>query len=30
MNQFIAHLALLVNDYDEAIHFYTRKLGSPY
>jgi catechol 2,3-dioxygenase-like lactoylglutathione lyase family enzyme len=27
MNQFIAHLALVVKDYDEAIHFYTEKLG---
>jgi catechol 2,3-dioxygenase-like lactoylglutathione lyase family enzyme len=27
MNQFIAHLALVVNDYDEAIFFYTKKLG---
>jgi catechol 2,3-dioxygenase-like lactoylglutathione lyase family enzyme len=27
MNQFIAHLALVVKDYDEAINFYTRKLG---
>jgi catechol 2,3-dioxygenase-like lactoylglutathione lyase family enzyme len=27
MNQFIAHLALIVKDYDEAINFYTRKLG---
>jgi catechol 2,3-dioxygenase-like lactoylglutathione lyase family enzyme len=26
MNQHIAHIALLVNDYDEAIEFYTRKL----
>ncbi|MBC9794576.1 VOC family protein [Sinomicrobium weinanense] len=26
MEQFIAHLALLVADYDEAIHFYTKKL----
>jgi len=27
MKQFIAHLALLVRDYDEAIAFYTQKLG---
>ena len=27
MKQYIAHLALLVNDYDEAIEFYTQKLG---
>ena len=27
MKKFIAHIALLVEDYDEAIHFYTRKLG---
>lgn len=27
MNQRIAHLALVVNDYDEAIAFYTQKLG---
>ena len=27
MNQNIAHIALLVNDYDEAIDFYTRKLN---
>jgi catechol 2,3-dioxygenase-like lactoylglutathione lyase family enzyme len=27
MKQFIAHLALLVHDYDEAIEFYTKKLG---
>jgi catechol 2,3-dioxygenase-like lactoylglutathione lyase family enzyme len=27
MNQFIAHLALVVKDYDEAIAFYTQKLG---
>jgi catechol 2,3-dioxygenase-like lactoylglutathione lyase family enzyme len=26
MNQRIEHLSLLVNDYDEAIEFYTRKL----
>ena len=26
MSQSIAHLALLVNEYDEAIEFYTRKL----
>ncbi len=26
MSQTIAHIALLVNDYDEAIEFYTRKL----
>ncbi len=26
MNQKIAHVALLVNDYDEAIAFYTKKL----
>jgi catechol 2,3-dioxygenase-like lactoylglutathione lyase family enzyme len=27
MKQFIAHLALVVDDYDEAIAFYTLKLG---
>jgi catechol 2,3-dioxygenase-like lactoylglutathione lyase family enzyme len=27
MNQFIAQLALVVKDYDEAIGFYTQKLG---
>jgi catechol 2,3-dioxygenase-like lactoylglutathione lyase family enzyme len=27
MKQFIAHLALVVHDYDEAIDFYTKKLG---
>jgi catechol 2,3-dioxygenase-like lactoylglutathione lyase family enzyme len=27
MKQFIAHLALLVRDYDEAIAFYTQKLS---
>jgi catechol 2,3-dioxygenase-like lactoylglutathione lyase family enzyme len=27
MNQRIAHLAIVVNDYDEAIEFYTQKLG---
>lgn len=27
MNQFLAHLALVVADYDEAIAFYTQKLG---
>jgi catechol 2,3-dioxygenase-like lactoylglutathione lyase family enzyme len=27
MQQFIAHLALVVKDYDEAIAFYTQKLG---
>jgi catechol 2,3-dioxygenase-like lactoylglutathione lyase family enzyme len=27
MKQFIAHLALVVKDYDEAILFYTEKLG---
>lgn len=27
MNQNIAHLALVVADYDEAIEFYTKKLG---
>ena len=26
MKQHIAHIALVVNDYDEAIHFYTEKL----
>jgi catechol 2,3-dioxygenase-like lactoylglutathione lyase family enzyme len=26
MNQKIAHIALVVNDYDEAIEFYTKKL----
>lgn len=27
MNQRIAHIALVVRDYDEAIQFYTEKLG---
>ena len=27
MNQRIAHIALVVHDYDEAIRFYTQKLG---
>jgi catechol 2,3-dioxygenase-like lactoylglutathione lyase family enzyme len=27
MNQHIAHIALVVNDYDEAIAFYTKKLN---
>ena len=27
MNQQLAHIAILVNDYDEAIQFYTEKLG---
>jgi catechol 2,3-dioxygenase-like lactoylglutathione lyase family enzyme len=27
MNQFITHIALVVRDYDEAITFYTQKLG---
>jgi catechol 2,3-dioxygenase-like lactoylglutathione lyase family enzyme len=27
MKQFIAHITLLVGDYDEAIEFYTRKLN---
>lgn len=27
MNQYIAHIALVVKDYDEAIKFYTEKLG---
>lgn len=27
MNQRIAHIALVVKDYDEAINFYTQKLG---
>ncbi len=27
MKQFIAHLALVVKDYDEAINFYRQKLG---
>jgi catechol 2,3-dioxygenase-like lactoylglutathione lyase family enzyme len=27
MKQFIAHIALVVRDYDEAIEFYTGKLG---
>ena len=27
MNQHIAHIALVVNNYDEAIEFYTNKLG---
>ncbi len=27
MKQSIAHIALVVNDYDEAIEFYTEKLG---
>lgn len=26
MNQKLAHVAIVVNDYDEAIHFYTKKL----
>ncbi|HRG02157.1 MAG TPA: VOC family protein [Bacteroidia bacterium] len=26
MNQSLAHIALLVNDYDEAIHYYTQTL----
>jgi catechol 2,3-dioxygenase-like lactoylglutathione lyase family enzyme len=26
MNQYIAHIALVVDDYDEAIQFYTQKL----
>lgn len=26
MNQYLAHVAILVNDYDEAIHFYTQQL----
>lgn len=26
MNQYIAHISLVVNDYDEAIEFYTKKL----
>ena len=26
MNQHIAHIALVVKDYDEAINFYTQKL----
>lgn len=26
MNQYIAHIALLVEDYDQAINFYTQKL----
>jgi catechol 2,3-dioxygenase-like lactoylglutathione lyase family enzyme len=26
MQQSIAHISILVNDYDEAIHFYTKKL----
>ncbi len=28
MNRHIAHIALVVNDYDEAIQFYTQKLGA--
>ena len=27
MKQYIAHITLLVRDYDEAINFYTQKLG---
>jgi catechol 2,3-dioxygenase-like lactoylglutathione lyase family enzyme len=27
MNQHIAHIALVVNDYDEALQFYTKKLN---
>jgi catechol 2,3-dioxygenase-like lactoylglutathione lyase family enzyme len=27
MNQYIAHLALVVSDYDEAIEFYTKQLN---
>jgi catechol 2,3-dioxygenase-like lactoylglutathione lyase family enzyme len=27
MKQFVTHLALVVRDYDEAIDFYTKKLG---
>ncbi len=27
MKQFIAHMALVVKDYDEAINFYSQKLG---
>lgn len=27
MKQYIAHIALVVNDYDEAIEFYTKKLN---
>jgi catechol 2,3-dioxygenase-like lactoylglutathione lyase family enzyme len=27
MSQYIAHITLVVNDYDEAIRFYTRKLN---
>jgi catechol 2,3-dioxygenase-like lactoylglutathione lyase family enzyme len=27
MNQYLAHIAILVKDYDEAIQFYTQKLG---
>ena len=27
MPQQIAHIAIVVNEYDEAIHFYTEKLG---
>ncbi len=27
MNQYIAHIAIVVNDYDEAIEFYTQKLN---
>jgi len=27
MNQFIARITIVVRDYDEAIHFYTEKLG---
>lgn len=26
MNQYLAHIAIVVNDYDEAIAFYTQKL----
>jgi catechol 2,3-dioxygenase-like lactoylglutathione lyase family enzyme len=27
MNQYIAHIALVVEDYDDAIEFYTKKLN---
>jgi catechol 2,3-dioxygenase-like lactoylglutathione lyase family enzyme len=27
MNQRLAHISIVVNDYDEAIHFYTKKLN---
>jgi catechol 2,3-dioxygenase-like lactoylglutathione lyase family enzyme len=27
MKTYLAHIALVVNDYDEAIHFYTQKLN---